>query len=216
MFITFEGIEGSGKSTQCKLLKEYLEGKGRKVSVTREPGWGAMGKLIRNLILEEKDMDIHPFTELCLFCADRVQHVKDYISPRIEEGEVVICDRYFDSTTAYQGYGRGIDLEFVNALIKETAKKLWPDLTFLVDVDADLAEKRSGTIGHPDRLEMEAKEFKIRVIEGFKKIAKREPERFIILDGNESVETIADEAWKHTSMLLSSRSQSQLKHGQNA
>lgn len=134
MFITFEGIEGSGKSTQCRLLKEYLEYRGQKVSVTREPGWGAMGKLIRHLILEEKELDIHPLTELYLFCADRVQHVQDFIMPRLKDGEVVICDRYFDSTIVYQGYGRQLDLYTVKKLAEASTLKLVPDITFLLNL----------------------------------------------------------------------------------
>lgn len=216
LFVTFEGIDGSGKSTQANTLLRKVQEEGFNAVLFREPGGTRISEQIRQILLSTKHSEMDPLTEVMLYSAARAQLTVEMIVPGLMENDIVICDRYFDSTTAYQGYGRGIDLEFVNALIKEAAKKLWPDLTFLVDVDADLAEKRSGTIGHPDRLEMEAKEFKIRVIEGFKKIAKREPERFIILDGNESVETIADEAWKHTSMLLSSKSQSQLKHGQNA
>lgn len=142
MFITFEGIEGSGKSTQCKLLMEYLESKGHKVSLTREPGWGAMGKLIRHLILDEKDLDIHPLTELYLFCADRVQHVKDFINPKLKNGEVVICDRYFDSTIVYQGYGRQLDLYTVKKLAEASTLELVPNITFLLNLPVKDGLKR--------------------------------------------------------------------------
>lgn len=134
MFITFEGIEGSGKSTHARLLKEYLENKGRRVSLTREPGWGTIGKLIRHLILEEKDLDIHPYTELYLFCADRVQHVQDFIKPRLENGEDVICDRYYDSTIVYQGYGRDLDLYTVKKLAEASTLDVKPDITFLLNL----------------------------------------------------------------------------------
>jgi len=134
LFITFEGIEGSGKSTHARLLKEYLENKGRRVSLTREPGWGTIGKLIRHLILEEKDLDIHPYTELYLFCADRVQHVQDFIKPRLENGEDVICDRYYDSTIVYQGYGRDLDLYTVKKLAEASTLDVKPDITFLLNL----------------------------------------------------------------------------------
>lgn len=216
LFVTFEGIDGSGKSTQANALLRKAQEEGFNAVLFREPGGTRISEQIRQILLSTKHSEMDPLTEVMLYSAARAQLTVEMIVPGLLENDIVICDRYFDSTTAYQGYGRGIDIEFVNALIKETAKKLWPDLTFLVDVNADLADKRSGTIGRPDRLEMETKEFKVRVIEGFKEIAKREPERFIILDGNENVDTITDEVWKHISMLLSSKSQSQIKHGQNA
>ncbi len=191
MFITFEGIEGSGKSTQCKLLKEYLEGKGRKVSVTREPGWGAMGKLIRNLILEEKDMDIHPFTELCLFCADRVQHVKDYISPRIEEGEVVICDRYFDSTIIYQGYGRQLDLYMVKKLAEASTLNLVPDITFLLNLPVKEGLKRLDLRDETtNRMDEEPMEFHELIRQGYVSEANLNTNRIKIINASHNAEDV--------------------------
>jgi len=191
LFITFEGIEGSGKSTQCKLLKEYLEGKGRKVSVTREPGWGAMGKLIRNLILEEKDMDIHPFTELCLFCADRVQHVKDYISPRIEEGEVVICDRYFDSTIIYQGYGRQLDLYMVKKLAEASTLNLVPDITFLLNLPVKEGLKRLDLRDETtNRMDEEPMEFHELIRQGYVSEANLNTNRIKIINASHNAEDV--------------------------
>ena len=191
MFITFEGIEGSGKSTQCKLLKEYLEGKGRKVSVTREPGWGAMGKLIRNLILEEKDMDIHPFTELYLFCADRVQHVKDYISPRIEEGEVVICDRYFDSTIIYQGYGRQLDLYMVKKLAEASTLNLVPDITFLLNLPVKEGLKRLDLRDETtNRMDEEPMEFHELIRQGYVSEANLNTNRIKIINASHNAEDV--------------------------
>jgi len=191
LFITFEGIEGSGKSTQCKLLKEYLEGKGRKVSVTREPGWGAMGKLIRNLILEEKDMDIHPFTELCLFCADRVQHVKDYISPRIEEGEVVICDRYFDSTIIYQGYGRQLDLFMVKKLAEASTLNLVPDITFLLNLPVKEGLKRLDLRDETtNRMDEEPMEFHELIRQGYVSEANLNTNRIKIINASHNAEDV--------------------------
>ena len=168
MFITFEGIEGSGKSTHAKLLKEYLEQKGRKVSLTREPGWGTIGKLIRHLILEEKDLDIHPYTELYLFCADRVQHVQDFIIPRLENGEDVICDRYYDSTIVYQGYGRDLDLYTVKKLAEASTLDIRPDITFLLNLPVKeglrrLQERADGT----NRLDDEPVEFHELIRQGY-------------------------------------------------
>ena len=105
MFITLEGIEGSGKSTQAILLKEHLSAKGLNVNLTREPGWGKLGELIRNILLDDREITLDPFAELCLFCTDRVNHVKEYIKPKLQSGEIVICDRYHDSTLVYQGIG---------------------------------------------------------------------------------------------------------------
>ena len=127
MLITFEGIEGSGKSTQANLLNEFLSGKGYKVTVTREPGWGHLGNLIRTIILDERELVLTPMAELFLFCADRAQHVKDFIEPRLKNGEIVICDRFYDSTIVYQGYGRKLDMRLVNKAAKASALDVTPD-----------------------------------------------------------------------------------------
>lgn len=191
MFITFEGIEGSGKSTQCKLLKEYLEGKGLKVSVTREPGWGAMGKLIRNLILDENDLEIHPLTELYLFCADRVQHVKDFISPRIEDGEVVICDRYFDSTIIYQGYGRQLDLYTVKKLAEASTLNLFPDITFLLNLPVKEGLKRLDLRDETtNRIDEEPLEFHELIRQGYISEANLNTNRIKIVNATHNAEEV--------------------------
>lgn len=201
MFITFEGIEGSGKSTQCKLLKEYLESKGRKVTVTREPGWGAMGKLIRHLILDEKELDIHPLTELYLFCADRVQHVKDFITPRLKDGEVVICDRYFDSTIVYQGYGRQLDLYTVKKLAEASTLDLVPDITFLLNLPVreglmrlDLRDETT------NRMDEEPLEFHEMIRQGYISEATLNTNRIKIINASHE----ADEVQKQIRSLLDS------------
>lgn len=201
MFITFEGIEGSGKSTQCRLLKEYLESKGRKVSVTREPGWGAMGKLIRHLILDEKELDIHPLTELYLFCADRVQHVKDFITPRLNDGEVVICDRYFDSTIVYQGYGRQLDLYTVKKLAEASTLDLVPDITFLLNLPVreglmrlDLRDETT------NRMDEEPLEFHEMIRQGYISEATLNTNRIKIINASHE----ADEVQKQIRSLLDS------------
>lgn len=216
LFVTFEGIDGSGKSTQANALLRKVQEEGYNAVLFREPGGTRISEQIRQILLSTKHSEMDSLTEVMLYSAARAQLTVEMILPGLKENDIVICDRYFDSTTAYQGYGRGIDLEFVDALVKEAAKKLWPDVTFFVDVDAELAESRSGTMGRPDRLELETKEFKIRVIKGFKEIAKREPERVIILDGNEKVDAIAEKVWKHISLLLSTKLEAKIKYGQNA
>ena len=216
LFVTFEGIDGSGKSTQANALLRKVQEEGYNAVLFREPGGTRISEQIRQILLSTKHSEMDSLTEVMLYSAARAQLTVEMILPGLKENDIVICDRYFDSTTAYQGYGRGIDLEFVDALVKEAAKKLWPDVTFLVDVDAELAESRSGTMGRPDRLELETKEFKFRVIKGFKEIAKREPERVIILDGNEKVDAIAEKVWKHISLLLSTKLEAKIKYGQNA
>ena len=191
MFITFEGIEGSGKSTQCKLLKEYLEGKGHKVSVTREPGWGAMGKLIRHLILEEKDLEIHPLTELYLFCADRVQHVKDYINPRLKDGEIVICDRYFDSTIVYQGYGRKLDLYTVKKLAEASTLELVPDITFLLNLPVTEGLKRLDLRDETtNRMDEEPLEFHELIRQGYISEANLNTNRIKIVNASHEAEDV--------------------------
>ena len=168
MFITFEGIEGSGKSTQARLLKEYLEQKGRKVSLTREPGWGTIGRLIRHLILEEKDLNIHPLTELYLFCANRVQHVQDFIKPRLDNGEDVICDRYLDSTIAYQGYGRNLDLHTVKKLAEDSTLNIKPDITFLLNLPVKEGLRRlNSRENKANRLDDESVDFHESVRQGY-------------------------------------------------
>lgn len=201
MFITFEGIEGSGKSTQCRLLKEHLESKGRKVTVTREPGWGAMGKLIRHLILDDKELDIHPLTELYLFCADRVQHVKDFITPRIKDGEVVICDRYFDSTIVYQGYGRQLDLYMVKKLAEASTLSLVPDITFLLNLPVreglmrlDLRDETT------NRMDEEPLEFHEMIRQGYISEATLNTNRIKIINASHE----ADEVQKQIRSLLNS------------
>ena len=201
MFITFEGIEGSGKSTQCKMLKEYLESMGRKVSVTREPGWGAMGKLIRHLILEEKDLNIHPLTELYLFCADRVQHVQDFILPRLKDGEIVICDRYFDSTIVYQGYGRQLDLYTVKKLAEASTLKLVPDITFLLNLPVregltrlDLRDETT------NRMDEEPLEFHELIRQGYISEATLNTNRIKIINASHE----ADDVQKQIRLLLDS------------
>jgi dTMP kinase len=193
MFITFEGVEGSGKSTQAELLKVFLLKQGHEVALTREPGWGALGRLIRKMLLEEKDLDLDPLAELYLFCADRTQHVRDFIKPMLKEGYIVICDRFTDSTIAYQGYGRRIDLELVERVSKTAALSLKPDLTILLNLPVRVGlsrlEKRSGKT----KIDEEPVEFHERVRNGYISIAQKEPKRIKVVNATRDIDEVQEE-----------------------
>ncbi|MEN3011888.1 MAG: dTMP kinase [Dictyoglomus thermophilum] len=185
LFITFEGIDGSGKTTQAILLKDYLESKGFKVYLTREPGGTEVGSKIREILLSP-DFSINPWTEVFLYLASRVENTI-VLKKKLEENYIVICERYADSTIAYQGYGRNLPLNILAEMNGIATSGLKPDLTVLIDLDPELALRRKKTF---DRIEMEGKDFYYRVREGYLEIAKREQERFIIIPGNLSKEEI--------------------------
>lgn len=190
MFITFEGIEGCGKSTQAKLLHEFLEAQGRDAVLTREPGWGPLGELIRTLILDERKLDLDPVTELCLFCADRAQHVKDFILPSLKEGKIVICDRYADSTVVYQGYGRKLDMGFVNKAALASTLGTVPEITFLLNLPVRKGLSRLSNRGDTTKMDEEPLEFHELIRQGYMVIARREPERIIKINADRDVEDI--------------------------
>ncbi len=202
IFITFEGIDGSGKSTQANSLLRRVQENGYNAVLFREPGGTRISEQIRQILLSTKHSEMAVITEVMLYSAARAQLTEEMIIPGLKENDIVVCDRYFDSTIAYQGYGRGISLEFIDALIKEAAKRVWPNITFLVDVDVELAEKRSGTIGRLDRIEMETVEFKDNVIRGFREIASNDRDRIVVLDGSQEVESLTDIAWERIESLL--------------
>jgi len=190
MLITFEGIEGCGKSTQAKLLHEFLLASGHDAVLTREPGWGHMGKLIRALILDERELELDPVAELCLFCADRAQHVRDYIAPSLKEGKLVICDRYFDSTVVYQGYGRKLDMRFVNKIAKASALGTIPELTFLLNLPVRKGLSRLKDRGALTKMDDEPLEFHEMIRQGYMVLARREPERIIKINADRDVQDI--------------------------
>lgn len=193
MFITFEGIEGSGKSTQAGLLNEYLSGKGYNVTLTREPGWGHLGNLIRTIILEERELVLAPMAELFLFCADRAQHVKDFIAPRLKNGEVVICDRFYDSTVVYQGYGRKLDMRLVNKAAKASALDVTPDITFLLNLPVREGLMRLKERGSITKMDEEPLEFHEMIRQGYMLIARREPERIKSINAARDITTVHEE-----------------------
>lgn len=193
MFITFEGIEGSGKSTQAILVEEYLSAKGLKVNLTREPGWGKLGELIRNVLLDDREIILDPFAELCLFCTDRVNHVKGYIKPKLDNGEIVICDRYHDSTLVYQGIGRDNERDLVAAMVMKSCLGVIPDITFLLDLPVNCGLQRIRARKNKTKFDSESVAFHKRVRDGFLQLCKQQPQRIKLINADRQVEIIAEE-----------------------
>ena len=187
LFITFEGGDGCGKTTQIKLLDEYLKNKGYKTLLTREPGSIGLGEKVREILLNY-DGEVSPVCESFLFLADRAQNVDCIIRPALEEGTIVICDRHTDSSVAYQGYGRGLDIDRINMLNNIATSGLKPDLTIVLDVDVETSQARVGS--EKDRMESAGIEFFERVRQGFLEIAKQEPDRVKVVDSKQSIEDI--------------------------
>ncbi len=187
LFITFEGVDGCGKTTQINLLKDYYEKQGRTVLLTREPGAKGLGVKLREILLNY-DGEVSPNCESFLFLADRAQHIDTIIKPAVERGEIVLCDRHTDSTVAYQGYGRGVDLDRINMLNNIATSGMKPDLTLIFDIDTDTSMARVGK--EKDRMESAGIEFFKKVRNGYLDIAKNEPQRVKLLDGNKSIEEI--------------------------
>lgn len=187
MFITFEGIDGSGKSTHIRRLSEYLEKNGKKVLQIREPGGTELSEKIRTILLSH-EIIINPNAELLLFEAARAQLVADVIVPSINDGFWVIADRFFDSTLAYQGYGRKIDHFIVNRLNAFATGGLVPDITFYLQIPLEISAHRTGH-REKDRMECSGDEFNALIYQGFEEIASSNPERVIVIDSSESEES---------------------------
>ncbi len=201
-FISLEGIEGSGKSSQVKLLAEHLRTKGHNVLETVEPGGTRIGGKIRKLLLEPKN-HMDPLAELLLYYSSRAQLVREVIYPEIQKKTVVITDRFTDSTVAYQGYARGIELSIIHALDDIVVPDMKPFLTILLDLDVEEGLRRNRRAQKEDRFELETVEFHNRVRQGFMKIAEEEPERVKIVDASRSAEEVSrdiirivEESWR--------------------
>ena len=192
-FITFEGADGSGKTTQIEMIKEYLEKQGYQCVLTREPGGSDLGVKIREILLHY-DGEVDPLCELLLYMADRAQHVNEVILPAIEDGKIVLCDRYTDSSVAYQGYARGLDREKIIQLNKVATNNLEPDLTIVFDVETEVAMKRVGET--KDRLEQEGIEFHRKLRNGYLDLAKKFPERIKVVNSNLSIEEVFEQVKK--------------------
>jgi dTMP kinase len=190
LFITFEGGDGSGKTTQINLLATWLEAQGQTVVLTREPGGTDLGVELRNIVLHRKGF-IAPRAEALLYAADRSHHIRSLVRPALERGEVVVQDRYLDSSVAYQGAGRVLDPEEVRELSLWATERLMPHLTVLLDVPASVAKARQAqTEREYDRLEAEAEDFHTRVRESYLSLAAAEPERFLVVNGELPIEEI--------------------------
>jgi len=207
LFVTFEGIEGSGKSTHLRRLAAHLKARGLPVVETREPGGTDAGSAIRALLLGTEAIPLTPLGELLLYCADRAQHVHEVVRPALAAGRVVLCDRFSESTIAYQGYGRGLDLGRVRALDAEARDGVVPGLTFLFDcpVEEGLARARART-GAGDRFEREVVSFHERVRDGFREMARAEPARFRVIDSAAPIAAVHAAVVAETEKRLACRS----------
>jgi dTMP kinase len=191
LFITFEGVEGSGKTTQIHRLGAWLAEQGRQVVDSRDPGGTDIGLQIRRILLDPANTAMCDRAELMLYAADRAQHVAQKLRPAVEAGKVVLCDRYVHSTVAYQGYGRGLPFKDIHWLNSYATGGLWPDLVILLDLDPTVGLQRAKAVGDPDRLESETVQFHERVRQGFLELAQMETERFVIVDAAQSADAVA-------------------------
>ncbi|MCT4536117.1 dTMP kinase [Halodesulfovibrio sp.] len=200
MFISLEGMEGSGKSTVLKRLHAWLESEGYEVLLTREPGGSELGKTLRALLLDVANTDITSEAELFMYLADRAQHVSQVIKPALEAGKVVLCDRYADSTVVYQGYGRGLDPSLLHSFNEVATQGLWPNITLLLDVHPEIGLRRAlsrniekGLSRAEGRFEAEAMEFHSRVREGYLTWAALNNKRFAVIDASVSPDEVFEQ-----------------------
>lgn len=203
VFITLEGPEGAGKTTHLKLLSKYLEDEGIEHVITRDPGGTSLGKPIRRLLLDARSV-VSPVAELLLYEADRAQNVSEIILPALSQGKVVFCDRYIDSTLAYQGFGRGLDQDVICRINEVATQGLCPLRTILFDIESSAGLARLHPSGH-DRLEREALEFHQKVRQGYLDLAAREPERFRILDASMPMHSVQEDFRKLVMEVLRSQ-----------
>ena len=194
-FITFEGPDGSGKSTQLARLAEHLRAEGREVVETAEPGGTPIGREIRAIVLSTRHRELCPASELLLYFASRAQNVEQVIRPALERGAIVLSDRFTDSTLVYQGVGRGLGPEVVRQLHTIACGTLQPDLTVLVDIAPELTWERTTRRAEQDRLDAESLDFHGHVRDGYLRLAKAEPERVKLVDGAPDIETVAAAVW---------------------
>lgn len=205
LFITFEGTEGAGKSTQIKLLAERLEGMGKKVRLLREPGSTPIGEEIRQTLQHSaQNQAMTPEAELLLINASRAQLVREVIRPALKAGEIVICDRFYDSTVAYQGYGRGLDLSLVRQVINFAVGDTRPQLTVFLHVPLSVSEQRRAARADErrDRFEEAGRKFFERVEQGFLAVAKSEPARVKTVDATQSIDLVGKQIWAHVQPFL--------------
>ena len=203
LFITLEGGDGAGKSTQIRNIEKFFREKGFVVVHTREPGGPPISEKLRDILLDNRNTEMSTVTEMLIYAAARAQNVAEIVIPALERGEIVICDRFVDSSVAYQGYGRelGSVVEKVN---KYAVQGIRPDITFWLDIDPEAGKARAAKAGELDRLELEKMDFHFRVYRGYSEIAEREPERVKRIDASKSVDEIRDEIYGHLERLCES------------
>ena len=189
-FITFEGCDGCGKSTQLKMMSEYLSQEGIAHIFTREPGGGKISEAIREILLSGKNSEMTDECEALLYAAARVQHLSDRVEPALAKGELVICDRYVDSSLAYQAYARGLGVDFITKINAFALENYLPDVTVFIDLTPEAAFRRKKGADADDRLEQAGMEVHNRVYAGYKKLAEENPNRFVCVDGNQTPEEI--------------------------
>ena len=204
LFITLEGGDGAGKSTQIRNIKSFFETKGLVVVHTREPGGTQISEKLRDILLDSHNTEMDAVTEMLIYAASRAQHVRELVKPALDEGSVVICDRFLDSSIAYQAYGRGLG-DMVKIVNSYATDGLTPDITFWMDIDPDAGKERVSKMGDFDRLEMEARDFHYRVYEGYRAIAQSEPDRIKRIDASRSVEEISAEIIKYLEEICEKR-----------
>ncbi len=209
MFITLEGIEGSGKTTQIDYLVKYLEKQGRQCVTTREPGGTSIGGKIRAILLDPESNDLDPTAELLLYMADRAQHINSVIKPAVADGKTVICDRYFDATVVYQGFARELDIAIIQRLHALLLDNLKPDLTFLLDLEPREGLARAWKQIHggqrsngESRFEKETLAFHKKVRAGYLELARLEPDRFRIIDATRDVRQVRDDIYNDLAVIF--------------
>jgi dTMP kinase len=190
LFITFEGIDGCGKSTVLDFVHNYLKNKNKKHICTYEPGGTDIGYKIRKILLDKKNKKMTQTCELLLMFAARNQHIKKIIQPAIKQKKIVLCDRFCDSSYAYQGFGRGISLKTIKSLEEISCDSLVPDITFLLDVEPEVSNKRIAQDGKVDRFEKEKISFYQKVRKGFLQISENNPKRFVVIDANKPIDQV--------------------------
>ena len=196
MFITLEGPEGSGKSTQIKRLAKRLEAMGYPVITTREPGGTPISDQIRHVLVRMENKELHPRTEILLFLAARAQLVEQLIKPALQDGKIILCDRYGDSTLAYQGYGHGLDLEKLRQMLDFATDHLKPDLTILLDLDVKTGLMRKKAEDEWNRLDAYEVLFHERVRQGYLQLAREEPERWRIVDASQGIDAVQEDLFQ--------------------
>ena len=204
LFITLEGGDGAGKSTQIRNIERFFDEKGLVVVHTREPGGTAIGEKLRDILLDRENAEMDAVTEMLIYAASRAQHVRERILPALEEGKVVICDRFTDSSIAYQAYGRELG-EQVAEVNRRATGGLEPDITFWLDIDPYVGRQRAGSEGELDRLETEKMDFHCRVRDGYRELTEKNPERIKRIDASKTIEEMRDDIYACLEELCRSR-----------